>query len=512
MTKSEAGRGGFFYPQIYKQSKDYVTKRFKEGEIDHADFSFWGFADKFFAYLLQCNFFKFVDQTYPSPRKKTEVPIWFLVSCQISMRMALKSSYSSLPSLLLNAGPILLRMGFNVSRDKLGFNNKNKKKRQTYIDHSTVLKFFKHTGYQEIRQWYNQDVQEWFSSQQYTDSKGVYILDQTHCVVPDNKKYEDAVKMPVDEHGQLYKNLKDLTPEQRKAIKYHPCYALSLLMNLSTSNNSFHIAGYDWGSGNTDELPQAKKIIENFFKVYPRKKMKLLIVDRGYLDGSFITELKKDYGVDVLIPLKKSMSQYEDAIALSKLDDVEWEEFFDYDNDNVQIVARYKSCMIKKISLWDKCQVPLNTIVVIKEKLNENGEVYKSKQWILATTKKYKKSSLAVLDYKLRFLIEERNRQLKNFWNIAKFPSPQKSLIEAQISFVLLAYSQLQSYMHNKKLEKYAHKTISKLKEEESLGLNNVVAYVDGRYAIYDMKEAFNIINNLKTEEARQRLQKWINS
>ena len=50
-----------------------------------------------------------------------------------------------------------------------------------------------------------------------------------------------------------------------------------------------------------------------------------------------------------------------------------------------------------------------------------------------------------------------------------------------------------------------------KLKEEELLGINNVVAYADGRYAIYDMKEAFSIINNLKTNEARQRLQKWIN-
>ncbi|HLE11497.1 MAG TPA: transposase [Bacteriovoracaceae bacterium] len=340
------GSGGFIFPQVFCQSKDYVTKKLQDGAIDHADFSSWSFADNFFSYLLSKKFIEFIDETYPSPRKKTEVPIWFLICCQISMRLALKNSYSSLPAILLNSGPILLKIGFNVSSKDIGFNNKNKKERKTYVDDSTVLKFFKDSEANNIRNWYNIDLQYWFRREKYFDDKGIYVLDQTHCVVPDNENYKDAVRMPVDEHGQLYKKLDTLTPEQRKALKYHPCYALSFIMHASHTKDYFHIAGYSWGAGNIDELPQGKKLIDDFNK-HSNGKMKLLIVDRGYLSGEFITYIKSEYGTDVLVPLKSSMAQYQDAIELSKFSGTTWEETIVVDNSrDDEIFTKYRACII----------------------------------------------------------------------------------------------------------------------------------------------------------------------
>jgi hypothetical protein len=65
--------------------------------------------------------------------------------------------------------------------------------------------------------------------------------------------------------------------------------------------------------------------------------------------------------------------------------------------------------------------------------------------------------------------------------------------------------------VHYIDLERETNKTIATLRGEDSLGINNVVTYVDDRYAVYDTKEAFGIINNLNTEKARERLQSWIN-
>ena len=83
--------------------------------------------------------------------------------------------------------------------------------------------------------------------------------------------------------------------------------------------------------------------------------------------------------------------------------------------------------------------------------------------------------------------------------------------MESQVCFTLLAHSLLQSYLLRKDLERETNKTITTLRGEDSLGINNVVTYVDDRYAVYDTKEAFGIINNLNTEKARERLQSWIN-
>ena len=111
--------------------------------------------------------------------------------------------------------------------------DKNKKERQTAIHADTARKFFKDTNQYDIRKWHREDLQSWFRIQRAYHHQGIFILDQSHLVVPDNENYIEAVKMPVDEHGQLYPNLKSLTQEQKNALVYHRCYALSTLLNVS---------------------------------------------------------------------------------------------------------------------------------------------------------------------------------------------------------------------------------------------------------------------------------------
>ena len=217
---------------------------------------------------MESQLLKFADRTYPNPRSKNQIPIWFLISCQFVMRLYQTGRYHHL-RYLLNAGSILTRFGFNVGSDKIGFNDKNKKVRQTAVDADSVRKFFKDTKPSDIRDWYREDLQSWFRIQRAFDHHGIFILDQTHLVVPDNENYVDAVKMPVDEHGQLYKNLDSLTNEQKRALVYHPCYALSTLLNVGVKHELFHVAGYELVPGNEDELVQAEKLISAFCRKFP---------------------------------------------------------------------------------------------------------------------------------------------------------------------------------------------------------------------------------------------------
>lgn len=176
---------------------------------------------------MEHNLLKFIDTTYPNPRSKNEVPIWFLISCQFVMRLHQTGNYHQL-QYLLNAGSILTKFGFNVGAKHIGFNSKNKKNRTTAIHPDTVRKFFKDTK----------------------------------------------------------------------------------------SLDEFHIAGYELGAGNEDELVQAKRLVPDFCR-YNSGLMQLLIVDRGYIDSDFINKIKHDYTVDILIPLKNNMDDYRDAVNLA---------------------------------------------------------------------------------------------------------------------------------------------------------------------------------------------------
>jgi len=291
------GVGGFYLPAVYQKEQKQVAACLDDGRIDYADLTKWSFPDEFMCFVLQSNLLQFVDRTYPNPRVKNEIPIWFLITCQFIMRIHQTGRYNNL-RYLLNAGSILMRYGFNVGGSIAGFNGKNAKPRTTAVDADSVRKFFKDTKAAEIRDWYGEDLQSWFRIQKAFDHHGVFILDQTHLVVPDNPNYKDAVKMPVDEHGQLYKNLGSLTKEQRKALVYHPCYALSTLLNVGVDNELFHVADYEFGSGNEDELTQAKNMVPAFCRKFPGL-MKLLILDRGYIE--LVPTKQNSINIDVFV-------------------------------------------------------------------------------------------------------------------------------------------------------------------------------------------------------------------
>ncbi|GAI23287.1 unnamed protein product, partial [marine sediment metagenome] len=139
-------------------------------------------------------------------------------------------------------------------------------------------------------------------------------------------------------------------------------------------------------------------------------------------------------------------------------------------------VDKTTSCyMAKKIKSYEGCDVDLN-VILVKSKL-KNGKV---RLWSLATTKDYSDPTQAVKDYRLRWQIEERYKQIKDSWLKQGFKSTDFNLVVAHIIFTLLVYSLIQVYLNIKKLNNLANKTIEALRYEESLGENATIMYAGG--------------------------------
>lgn len=491
----EIGAGGFFFPTVYREAKNKVVALLQQGKVSLVETSRLSLADRFMAFILQSEFLTFADQSYPNPRKKNEIPMWFVISCQFILRLHPEKAYSALGT-LLKSGPILSRIGFNVGAP-LGFNDKNKYPRETPVHQDSVRKFFRDTDQAAMRKWYCGDLQTWFRRMGCFDSSGVFILDQTHLVVPDNEHYLDAVRMPVDEHGQRYKNFDELTPDQRKTLKYHSAYALSTLLHLSYKHQAFHIAGYEFGPGNEDELPQARKLLLSYFQHNKPGAMKLLIADRGYISGEFITWLKTQCHVDVIIPLRKDMAIYQDALAISAMPDTKWTPLSHV--DDIRKARIIRACTIDNIKLWDECQVSLYVTVVEAEQKGEDDEVLKRK-FCLCSTKKFDSPHPVISSYQLRTNVEECFRQLKNDWRINRFPSPCSSLLEAHVSFTLLTYSLLQLYLMRSDLQSQTNRFLSSLRREELNDKNDIIVYADQYFGAFSAKEYSCLINQLNPE------------
>lgn len=128
---------------------------------------------------------------------------------------------------------------------------------------------------------------------------------------------------------------------------------------------------------------------------------------------------------------------------------------------------RSLSAFVPEMDLWQSCPVKQHATVFKEVTWNEETHGYENHLWVLGATKKYLHISTPFLRYKLRTQIEERNRQLKEGWQIGKFTSPSPGLMESQLCFTMFTYSLLQLYLRRQDLRNHTRRMIQTLRREE---------------------------------------------
>ena len=231
---------------------------------------------------------------------------------------------------------------------------------------------------------------------------------------------------------------------------------------------------------------------------------KELILDRGFLDGAFITELKREQGIDVLIPLKSNMQAREDALRLITELDLPWTEYQTVRDAEGNVVKTEEVAGVGEIRLWDTCHVPW--YVAVMRVSEADGSVT---HWALASTRPDDDPAQAFRDDANRTDIEERHRQLKGGWNLTKFTSTDFNLIAMHVYFILLVYTLVQLDLKKGTLTELANRTIETRRQEERLGLNAVIVYAGRHFATFDLDEYSDILLHLRPLPL-ERMRKWI--
>jgi hypothetical protein len=202
------------------------------------------------------------------------------------------------------------------------------------------------------------------------------------------------------------------------------------------------------------DLEAARSLIDEF----KFEENSTLICDRGFVDGAWISNLKTQRKVDVVIPLKKHMEVVQSAIAIADNREL-WQPHPSRKN---QLLA----ALSKRDLFWKECAV-LNSGALVRFTNKKTGE---PEEVLFVTTKENKSASQVLQLYDQRPQIEESHRELKMFHGIETLPSGKLTHVVFRIVMAVLGLNLLRLFLNSENcdsLEDFTVKTLRQKRKDE---------------------------------------------
>jgi len=541
---------------VFENNKPLVINEFREGRFDYVELASDVAETKFFQYLFGRQVVEKLAQHYPSPRERECVPMWMYLSSQLAIKRHGQHSFHSYP-LIIRGGGLIEALGPEVARrdvdpqsghvtlDCPGFNDRNLYPRQTPCDQDFLRKLARDTEPQKLEEWYNRHVAGLYQELGAFDSDGLFIADGTYLFVPDNPRYEGSQRLLFDEHNHPVSKKQEqaMTPAQQARCRWRRHYKAVLLLHCDAAGEWFVVVGVRVLRENEAEATALWTMIDTFLTKVGRGVMKVLLLDRGFINGAQIGRLKREHSVDTVIPIRGDMDLQDDVRGLMTLSTT-WEEYeparrsplpdvtaashgqpphptaTKRERGRQKTLARQRAenpppspdpshvrektwiARFPGLTSWWDCPVPLTGVYSrdVYADAHEEG-------WLWVTTNGHW-SARRVRDlYGLRTDIEERHRQVKCFWDLTRFHSTAWSLVVSQTVFVCLTYSLLQIHLLQKGHEELNRRTWPTSRRLLPDG-DRVIIYRQQSFAFFTLLEHMEMTLSLEGKARRRALAK----
>jgi Transposase DDE domain len=544
---------------LFERDDARVLEAFRQGEFDYVDAIGEVSEADFFRVITERKILDKLAQSYPSPRKRHDVPLWVYIASNLSMRFHGEHHFHAFPFLVRSGslveafGPA---MGHKATHPETGditlccegFNEKNAYDRQTPCDQDYLRKLARDTDADKLQTWFNRDVVGIFQQHHAFDAEGIFIGDGSYLFVPDNDSYEGSTLLLFDEHNHPVDST-TLTLEQQKAYRWRRCYKLVSLLHTNRAGEFFLYGGVRLVAGKDHEAPVLYALVDEFVQRHGGGVMKRLILDRGFLDGEKIGHCKRDLGIDVLIPARRNLEIYQDVVGMAEGGLLSFqpvpaapvrapavpvhrpEEIRKREEARQRTLAKRKAAeaaqkmreeqkvggpgpggtpfpervrsevaAVRDLKTLTSCPVPLHAAV--------NREIYSDghrEYWVLLDTAPILDPLATRQEYGLRPNIEERHRQLKCFADLAGFTSRRFSLVVNQVVFVLLMYSLLQWYWQRIRRPEFNARITARALDQLRPTMTVILIFYQGYVARLAPLEYQELLLTLE-EEARRKI------
>jgi len=526
----------------FHYDRSFVLDALRQGEIDYLEHVSEAAEADLFRHLIRRQIVQRLAESYPTPRKKEEVPVWIYLSSEISLKLHGAQGYHAFPR-ILRSGGLIEALGPALGGRKTrhpetgdvtlacpGFNDKNDYDRQTPCDQDFLRKFGRDTDAGRLHDWFNREVPRCLRSLGLFDPEGLFIGDASYLFVPDNDHYEQSDLLWFDEHNHPVDPTKvDL---RDKRYQQHRCYKLVSLIHVNRKLDFFFVVAARVVGGRRHECPILYELVEEVVRAVHKGFIKVLIVDRGLIDGERMGYLKQKLAIDTIVPLRTNMDLYADAIGLTRLPGFAWEPYGPPVPPSSPSTEPTKPLRVQKreakrqrtlaerkiqaaasaasaaappapalappptllglgrgLLSWSQCPLPLTAVV--NRETDEQGQ---TQDWVLVTTSERFTAAQIRSTYELRPAIEERHRQYKCFWDLTRMHSRAFPLVVNQALFVLLAYTLVQVHLVLRQRQELNRGVWEYTRQLLSPSLEVVAVYYRQRFCLLTLAEYGRIL------------------
>ncbi len=424
---------------LVTEDRAAVISALKRGECDGLLPAASEFMDRFADFLHAQRIMSFFEQ-FPDGRERRSIGAEFFCITLVYKSLFRIDSMAKIGPVLFHSPDVLRRMDFNVRQVNEGFYQSDG---QRPFNPEALADFFAAIDPVELEQHQLALSAHLVKHCPVLTQSGTAVLDANTITVPPGhfERPGGQVKacvLAMRGAGQLFPLLWDFTLR---------------------------------GPGEDADLTQGKQLIAAATDAWGPGAIRRVLLDRGFLDGGWISELKSE-GIDSIIGLRDDMDLHEDMLGLSRLQDAQWEAAPPPRLHRQDLPERHL-CHLTDLETWSACTVPLQGIVI--------RDVYpdRVKYQCLVTTD-LGMTPRQLHDYNRdRWSIEESFMDLTRYWNLNDPGSCRLNVAHALIHFIFMAYTLLHLFdLHDAE----GHRRLAV--DPAMLGGREITAYWQGHYTI----------------------------
>lgn len=469
--------------QHLSRNQKEVVKRILAGNYEILRDAGWGFLDKFIIFLKTIGFLEVLNVDGQGYVRRMITIAKLLLTYQMKILLGI-AHMNQLPDTLFSDTGLLMLLGFTARQIKNGHckrSRKRGKKRKGPMSKDTLSDALDKFGQEEVEKILNESVKI-LDKEKFIDDE-IYICDATD--IETTEKCKGCGRKTIEEE-----HLNKKTGEITRILK--TTYGFKLLVIRGAKSGI--VVSAKMAKIQESEKNYTLSLLKQAEKNIGKKRIKILLIDRGFLDGITLWIIKHDFKIDFIIPAKTTMDVTKDARNLRNSNgDSLWREgtgevtavgikglvsYDQYGDEEHNKKNRYSKNFKAN---------PINVVMVTRW----GSEEYKrGKEKVFLTTLRVDKPISVIKKYKLRSLIENTTfRELKTGWLINSIPKKTESAVRTHAFLTICMFNMCKAY-RSRLGKELSEEGIIRFRRQTYLQTKNKIVIIsEPYYGIFDLEE-----------------------